>query len=144
MGIFKNQKERATALKSVAIFSGLAQADLIALQRHSDETTVEDGEILAEQDRAPKQMIVLINGKAIVRRNKRKIAELGPGDTIGELSLLDGGKQTATVVADGVCDILVVPVNEFRTLLQDSPGFAHKMMKSLATRLREADSHLAP
>lgn len=144
MGIFKNQKERVSALKNVAIFSGLTQADLVALQRHSTETTVADGTELATQDLAPKQMFVIVKGTAIVRRNNRKIAELGPGDTVGELSLLDGGKQTATVVAKGDCDVMVVAVNEFRTLLADSPGFQLKMLKSLAGRLREADNHMAP
>jgi CRP/FNR family cyclic AMP-dependent transcriptional regulator len=144
MGIFRNQKERAAAIGQVAIFSGLSQADLMAIQRHSTESTLPKGSELAVQDRAPKQMLILIHGSAIVRRNNRKLATLGPGDTIGELSLLDGGKQTATVVADSEVDVLVVSVSEFRTLLADSPGFTQKMLKSLAGHLRQADRHLAP
>ena len=144
MGIFRNQKERIEALKGVTIFAGLPQADLKVIQEHVDESVVPKGTELAAQDRTPKQLVLLVTGSAEVKRNGRTIATLGPGDTIGELSLLDGGKQTATVVADEECEILAVPVSEFRVLLTDAPAFARKLLKSLAQRLREADSHLAP
>lgn len=144
MGVFSNKKERVAALEKVAIFGGLPKTDLGVIAQHTDEATVENGTLLATQGRAPKHMALLVNGSAKVRRNKRTIATLGPGDTIGELSLIDGGQQTADVVCDGPCDVLLVPAQEFRVLVDDSPAFARKLMKSMAQRLREADEHLAP
>ncbi len=144
MGIFRNQKERATALKGVSIFGSLPMKDMLALQKHCDEATVVDGTVFAHQDSVPKQMVILVAGSASVTRNGKKIAMLGPGDTIGELSLIDGGRQTATVTAKGECDVLVVPVNEFAAFMDDAPGFSRKLLRSLAGRLRAADELLAP
>ncbi len=144
MGFFTSTRERAAALKGVSIFAGLPMDELIALQKHCDETSVEDGFELARQDRAPQQMIILVRGEAEVLRNDVSIATLGPGDTIGELSLLDGGQQTATVIARGPCDVLAVPIQDFGALIAEAPEFSRKLLASLAHRLRLTDELLVP
>lgn len=142
MPVFTNKQQRVDALRETAIFGAMPKKELAALDRHVTGVTLDAGTEMARQDRAPQQMFLIVNGTATVRRNKRKIATLGPGDTVGELSLLDGGKQSATVTADTECQALVVPVNEFKAMLEESPTFAHNLLKSLATRLRNADNHI--
>ncbi len=141
--MFKTKPMRVAALQNTAIFGGLPKTDVSAIERHSTPITVAAGTEMATQDRAPLQMFIIASGEAVVKRNNRKIASLGAGDTVGELSLLDGGKQTATVIAKTDCEVLVVPVNEFKIMIEESPAFAMKVLKSLAKRLREADKALA-
>ena len=43
---------------------------------------------------------VVIEGEAKVVRGKRTIAHVAPGEFFGEISLLDGGPRTASVIAD--------------------------------------------
>lgn len=142
MSIFTNKSKRVEALRTVSIFEGLPKKDVQMLESHCTPLTLEEGAVLAEEGRAPQQMFLIVEGEAVVRRNKRKIATVGAGDTVGELSLLDGGKQTATVTATTSCDVLVVAANEFRVMLEDSPGFMMKVLKSTAGRLRDATSQI--
>lgn len=142
MGVFTNKQDRIEALRGVAIFANLPKKDLAAMERHVTPTTVDDGTELAREGRAPQQLLLIVEGEAVVRRGKRRLATLGPGDTIGELSLLDGGKQSATVTAVGQCAVLAVPAGEFRSMLEDSPTFARNLLRSMAMRLRDADEHL--
>lgn len=144
MSIFTNKAKRVDALRSsVGIFEHLPKKDVQALDQHVTATTLEAGTELAREGRAPSQMFLIVDGKATVRRNGRKVATLGAGDTVGELSLLDGGTQSATVVAETECDVLVVAVNEFRTMLEDSPAFALQVLRSLAARLRATTDQLS-
>jgi CRP/FNR family cyclic AMP-dependent transcriptional regulator len=140
--MFNTKPQRVAALQNTAIFGGLPKSDIASIERHSTQMTVTAGAEMAVQDRAPLQMFVIASGTAVVKRNNRKIASLGAGDTVGELSLLDGGKQTATVIAHTDCEVLVVAVNEFKIMLDESPTFTRKLLKSLAMRLREADKGL--
>jgi CRP-like cAMP-binding protein len=74
-----------------------------------------------------------------VKRNGRKVAMLGPGDAFGELALLDHGPRTATVTAATPLKVLVIGAREFAGILDEVPPIAHKLLKSLAGRIRELD-----
>lgn len=142
MGVFTNKQHRIEALQQISIFANLPKKDLAAMEKHVTPTTVADGTELAREGRAPQQLVLIVAGEAVVRRKGRKLAMLGAGDVIGELSLLDGGKQSATVLAKGDCDVLAVPAGEFRSMLEDSPAFSRNLLKSIAMRLRDADERL--
>ena len=76
----------------------------------------------------------------MVKRNNRKIAELGPGSILGEMGLLDKGPRTATVVAQGPVSALVLGPREFAGLLDEVPSISHKLLKAMAARIRELDT----
>jgi CRP-like cAMP-binding protein len=67
------------------------------------------------------------------------VADLGPGDHFGELALLDGGPRTATVIARTPLTVLVLGQREFAGVLDSVPGIAHKLLATLATRIRDLD-----
>ena len=73
-----------------------------------------------------------------VERKGRKVNELGAGDFLGEIALIDGGPRTATAIAAEPCRLLVLGVGGFRTLVSKYPTVQGKIMKALAVRLREA------
>jgi CRP-like cAMP-binding protein len=67
-------------------------------------------------------------------------ARFGPGDFFGEVATLDGGPRTATVVAGPGMEVLVLNRFEFEMLFKSSPEVAHRMLKAMAHRLRQADA----
>lgn len=127
-------------LASVPLFSACSKKDLQRIAKASDEVDVEAGRVLVDQGKAGHEFFLIIAGTATVKRNDRKVATLGPGQYFGELSLLDRGPRSATVVADTDLRVLVLGQREFAAVLDDVPEMAHKLLGSMARRLREADS----
>lgn len=126
-------------LAKVPLFAACSKKELAHIAKVTDVASLPDGHQLTTQDETSREAFVITDGKAIVRRNNRKVAELGPGSVIGELGLLDRGPRTATVVADGPVEVLVIGPREFSALLDDVPTINHKLLKSLAGQVRELD-----
>ena len=129
-------------LASITLFSALSRKDLQRVARASDEVKVQGGHELIRQGDVGREMFVVVDGTATVKRNGRKLGTAGPGSAIGELSLLDKGPRTATVTADGPCTLLVLGAREFAGVLDEVPGLAHKILASLAARIRELDTKI--
>lgn len=129
-------------LASIPLFAPLSQNELKKVARASDQVTVKAGRHLVEQGAIGREMFVLVDGNATVRRNGRKVATLGPGAAVGELSLLDRGPRTATVTADDDCTVLVLGAREFSALLDEVPGITHKLLAAMAARIRDLDTQV--
>lgn len=126
-------------LAEVPLFSAATRKDLQRIARASDEVDVAAGRVLVEQGRLGHEFFLILDGTASVRRDNRKVATLEAGQYFGELSLLDKGPRTATVVADTDMKLLVLGQREFLAVLDDVPGLAYKILRIMANRLREAD-----
>jgi CRP/FNR family transcriptional regulator, cyclic AMP receptor protein len=63
----------------------------------------------------------------------------GPGDVVGELSVLDGEPRTATALAIDDVDAVVVPARLMTAMLGREPELAGELLRLLAGRLRESD-----
>jgi CRP/FNR family transcriptional regulator, cyclic AMP receptor protein len=126
-------------LAHVPLFTACSKKELATIAKATDEVRLADGHVLMHQDDRAEEAFVIVSGKVTVKRNGRKIAELGPGSMIGELGLLDHGPRTATVTADGPVEALVIGPREFAALLDDVPTINHKLLRSLANRVRELD-----
>ena len=87
----------------------------------------------------PERPVVVLEGEVSIRRNGRKVATLGPGAMVGELSLLDHGPRTATAVCETDCLLLVIDQRHFRAVLEDVPSMSVKLLASLAGRIRDLD-----
>jgi CRP/FNR family transcriptional regulator, cyclic AMP receptor protein len=127
-------------LGSVPLFAACSRKELQKIARASDEIHVPSGKVLVEQGDVGRECFVIVDGTVTVKRNGRKVATLGPGAYFGELSLLDKGPRTATVEAESPLTVLVLGPREFSGVLDDVPGLAHKLMASLASRVRELDA----
>ncbi len=126
-------------LAQVPLFSACSKKELALIARATDEIALKDGHVLTTQDETSREAFVIVSGTAAVKRNGRKVAELGPGAMIGQLGLLDRGPRTATVEAQGPVDVLVIGPREFAAILDDVPSITHKLLKSLASMVRDLD-----
>jgi CRP-like cAMP-binding protein len=127
-------------LGSLPLFSACSRRELQRIARAGDEVTVDAGRILVDQGDTGREAFVILDGHAVVRRNGRKIATLGPGDPFGELALLDHGPRTATVEASTPLTVFVLTARKFNAVLDEAPGLSRKLMGWLAARVRELDS----
>ena len=110
------------------------------IARAGTEMSFPDGTVLMKQDDSSREAFILTEGTVVVKRNGRKVAELGPGAFLGELGLLDRGSRTATVEALGPVEALVLGPREFSGLIDEVPSISHKLLRALAARIRELDT----
>lgn len=142
MAVFRNRSMKVEALRGVPIFSTLPKKDLDTLARYTTEATRPAGTVLVEQGRAGQQMFYIEQGKAVVKRNGRTIATVGPGDVIGELALIDGQPSSAQVTATDDVVLLVMSIDDFNHALNEVANFPRKLMQAMAARLRDADDQI--
>lgn len=110
------------------------------IAKATDEITVKAGKVIVAENKPGQEFFLILDGKATVRRNNRKLAELGVGQYFGELAILDHGPRTATVTADTDMTLAVLGQREFVGVLEGVPGLAYKILAIMARRLRDADS----
>jgi CRP/FNR family cyclic AMP-dependent transcriptional regulator len=126
-------------LRNVPLFNSCSTKELQTIAKATDELTVPAGHVLTDQGQMGREAFVIVDGSATVKRNGKKVATLGPGSVVGELSLLDHGPRTATVTADSDSTVLVIEQRHFLGVLEAVPSIARKLLASLAGRVREFD-----
>jgi CRP/FNR family transcriptional regulator, cyclic AMP receptor protein len=133
-------KPKALDLKSIWLFSSCTGSELRKIRSSLDELEVPKGKVLVEEGRIGLEFFLIVDGKASVIRNGKKVATLGPGGYFGELALLDRRPRSASVVSDTDMDVLVLSQRQFNGLLQSVPTIGRKLLAAMANRLREADA----
>ena len=125
-----------TDLKRVPLFQGLTDRSLEAIAGLAHEIDFEDGEPLTTEGDEGDAFFLLLEGGAEVTRGGAPVGPLGPGDFIGEISLIDGRPRTATATAVGHVRALEVGRTEFLALMERHPAVRHGILVSLTDRIR--------
>ncbi len=131
------KKEKLEKLAAVPLFSDLSKRTLNRILDNSKETTHVAGQTVVTQGHEGAGFHMILSGRAKVVRGGRKAAMLGPGEYFGEMALLDGGRRTATVVAETDLVTLYIAQWGFKPLVRDNPQMAWKIVVHLTKRLRE-------
>lgn len=134
-----SKKQQLDTLRAVALFSGCTNKELEKVARASDEISMTAGTLIVDQGQTGREAFVIMSGDVTVKRNNRKVATLGAGDVVGELSLLDHGPRTATAICETDCTLLVIDQRRFLSVIDDVPAISHKLLGSLASRIRAMD-----
>jgi CRP-like cAMP-binding protein len=98
------------------------------------------GTILTRAGRDGGLMFVILDGQAEVEKDGTVLGRLGPGDVIGELSLIDGHPRSANVRAVTDLKVLELAQDDFKSLVDTSPQFVQSLLRALSLRIREMDS----
>jgi CRP-like cAMP-binding protein len=122
-------------LRRVPLFAGCSRAELAQIALLSSELTLQAGRKLMKEGEQGKEFIVLVEGRAEVRRKGRRLRELSDGDFLGEISLVADIPRTATVTALTPVTVLLVTARDFRTLLRKVPSLQPKVIYALSMRL---------
>ena len=124
-------------LQQVSLFAECSKKELENLAHVLDEVALPAERVMATQGQHGREAFIILSGTARVERDGVEVAQLGPGDYFGELSLLDAGPRNATVIANEPIDVLVMGRQQFNTVLDDVPGLARRLLITTARRLRE-------
>ncbi len=122
-------------IQAVPLFADCSRRELRAIATAVDEVVVPAGYTLTKEGSTGKELIVIVEGAAEVRRRGRKINELGSGDFLGEIALVSGVPRTATVRTTTPTHALVLTAQAFRSLMRSTPSMQPKILEALARRL---------
>jgi CRP-like cAMP-binding protein len=105
-----------------------------------DEQRFMAGATIVRQGEPGDTFYVIVEGEAKVKDpNGRTLSRLIPGDFFGEISLMDGGPRTATVVAETHLTALALSRKDFGALLQSEPKVTVGLLKHAAALLRRLE-----
>ena len=87
-------------IRGVPLFAEADESFLERLAGEFMERTFAAGETIAEEGEAGRTFIVIERGEVTVTVHGEEVARLGPGDSFGEMALIDKSARSATVKAD--------------------------------------------
>jgi len=122
---------------SVELFSSLSEADREAVAARACGVLYMRGEPLVVQGEEGDSFFVIDEGRVSVRVREpdgpeEEVAQLGPTEFFGEMSLLTGAKRSATVVALEETRVVVVDKQTFEAVLRANPVIAQSLSEVLA------------
>jgi len=142
-----SQAETVAMLGEVPIFRGLTKRQLAGVAKLVDHASFEPGAVIVKQGQSGIRLVIFRTGTAAVIRGEiteatglegrgRRLSTVGPGDIVGELSLIDGWPTSASVVAETPVDALVLYRTRFNKLLESTPQLYPRLLTTMAERLR--------
>jgi CRP-like cAMP-binding protein len=108
-------------LRRLDLFADLDYHDLAQIARWTRSVHVEAGQVLFEQGELPWDMLVIEHGTVEVLQDGEPFATLGPGDPVGEMSLLMQERRMATVRATSAVDAVAIPADDLSSMGTEMP-----------------------
>jgi CRP/FNR family cyclic AMP-dependent transcriptional regulator len=130
-------------LEAVPLFAGISAAGLEELGGIADEVEVRAGTVLTHEGYREGFFFVIVTGRVRIERGGKLINTLGPGEFLGEISLLDGGPRTATATAESECRLLSMTYQMFHELLDNAPEIRAAILEAVGQRLRALEAESA-
>lgn len=136
----KDLASRST-LSKVAIFSNLSEAELAFLSQRAVPKTFIEGEMVFSEGEPCLGMYVVQSGevrifKSSVNGREQVLSIDGPGNSIAELPVFDGGNYPASVAALTDSTLLFISKQDFQALCLAHPQVALKVLRVVGARLR--------
>jgi len=131
------QEDKIERLKEVPLFEDCSAKQLKSVAKITKVFDVAAGGVIARAGEPGDEFFLITDGRARVDVAPDRHVVLGPGKFFGEMSLLDGGPRSATVVADTPVRLLVITRRNFSVLLNDVRGLTQTLLVTLSKRVRE-------
>ena len=129
---------------SFGFLAELTADEVAALRAAGHVRTYRPGSTLFLEGERSESVAVVLRGRVKVSSlsadgHESVLAFRGPGDLLGELSVLDGGPRSASVTAAEPVEALIITGERFRGLLAARPRITIVLLETLTRRLRDAD-----
>jgi diguanylate cyclase (GGDEF)-like protein len=138
--------EPATILRDSTLFRGVAPEAVTTLLERGRIVQLHAGEELLSPDLPNHTFYFVLEGTLHVLVGAAGSATPMPvrsGECLGEMSIIDGGRVSAPVVADGAVSVLTIDVGSFWQLTESHPLVARNLLGILADRMRSTNQALA-
>ena len=128
-------------VKDAKLFHGLPESELRSITKQMKIVKHPAGhEIVVRGDNGVGFMVIL-DGTVTVSTIQGKDRQLGPGDSFGEMALLDQEGRSATIKADTDIAVATIPEWNFKAFLKEHPEVSYRLLQVLSRRVRQAESN---
>jgi CRP-like cAMP-binding protein len=126
-----------TKLRSIPLFESLTSEERRAIAPNADEIDVPEGTKLVRQGDFAYEFFVIEEGTAEVVRDGERVAEIGPGDFLGEMGIVGHVVRNATVVTTSPGRVIVMTEQALRSMARTNPGVADRITAAVEERCRK-------
>ncbi len=131
-------------LKNSVLFKNLPERELRKISLMFETVDLRAGEVLFYEKDQSNEMFIILKGKVKAslfddQGNELVLAELGPGELIGEMGIIDQLPRSATVIAEEDTKLASLSRQAFLKIIKENPDIAFNVIKALVERLRRTD-----
>jgi HEAT repeat protein len=133
--------KRILFLSNVPLFAELNSPDLMGVAKAAEENLYPDGELIAAQGDPGGEMHVVVSGEIEVGMadsdDRLELARRGPGEVVGEMSVITAKPRMASLIAVGDVRTLSIDRARFERILAERPQVSLAVMRQLCARLEQ-------
>lgn len=130
-------------LRKTRLFASLDDDELAQLAQRFQLRRCDRGSAATSEGSAGVGFFVIVEGTAVVKVHGEVMRRLGPGDFFGEVSAVDGGRRSASIIAETNLVSYGIPAAEFRKLVKAHGEVAWAVLEAIVAKLRDTQDRLA-
>jgi CRP-like cAMP-binding protein len=132
-------------------FAEFSREDISVLAGYMEVYRVQPGEIIINEGDGGDYMLLIVEGyvdilKRGMRHEQQHMTTVGPGMTLGEMSMIDGEPRFATCIATEPTVFAVLHRDDMAKIILDHPSLGSKILvklvSMLSARLRQTSARL--
>ena len=128
------------ALKQAKLFQGLPDSEVRSIEKQLKTVHHPAGHDIVVRGEGGVGFMVITDGTVTVTTVQGRTRQLGPGDSFGEMALLDHEGRSATIRADSDVSLATIPEWSFKPFLIEHPEVTYRLLQTLSRRVRRAEA----
>jgi CRP/FNR family transcriptional regulator, cyclic AMP receptor protein len=125
-------------MKRIPVFADLDDEELGHIAALAAEVSVPEGKELVREGDYSYDVLAIEEGTARVERGGQRIDDVGPGDVVGEMGVLERSQRNATVVATSPMLLVTLTSWDIRRLRKSAPKAVEHLREIVAQRRDQA------
>ncbi len=126
-------------LKQAKLLEGLPDSEVRSIEKQMKTVKHPSGHEIVLLGENGVGFMIITDGTVLVRTVQGKVRKLGPGDSFGEMALLDHEGRSATITAESDVTMATIPEWNFKPFLKEHPEVAYRLLQTLSRRVRQAE-----
>lgn len=126
-------------VKQAKLFEGLPASEVRSIEKQMKTVHHPAGHEIVVRGENGVGFMVILDGTVSVSTVQGKTRKLGPGDSFGEMALLDQEGRSATIKADTDVSLATIPEWNFKPFLKEHPEVTYRLLQLLSQRVRQAE-----
>jgi PPM family protein phosphatase len=138
--------QKLKMLGKIPVFQYLSYQELVKVISFGELSKFPAGKFVCQEGDKGGELMLILSGSTLVKKNGKEIGKLEKGDVFGEMSMIDAAPRSATIEAIQATNVLAFPREELFSLFREDSQLAVKFLWGVSLemnkRLREASNKL--